>query len=531
MGSCYRLGKKAHTKIESSSQDELRNDLSANTKQRFQARSSGFFGREKVKRESCPLSTYLAHDAANAIFKEMVAGDTTLRSILARTSQLTRGLAFLVHSFDTYRTPFSMFKYGATDVTEWNKLTLGGSRLRACLKNVSKGYTRGAFFEKMPLYVLETDLLAACACAKTIQSWRPNDPVAIVIVDVTSLERDGTLVSAAHAYMTLRLSSPADLLDKVLVWAEDWKIGTAETFRPLDESVITVIDWRRLQLSRVGLEWFKQLRRSPEMPNTLTCTQVHQRWLDHPQQFRNASLPVTEMFVELWIQLGMNLNANATQQLARMIVIWSAGFLSPDEQDDFQIMRSAGEVDEAIAQLLSLQADKYAGTRCDEREVGRLQMHIVEELYADWKDQQRQSHDTSAVVKRHMSTIDEAWHFVKRTLAEHQRAPVVPVLQDTQSGEETQEGNELSIFHDPRASPRVDSVAPKSSASDLRSFYKDGEEEIAGWDLTSEVSNDTEEEPICAVAMEGSVIRPLVSHSVSRDSPTRLGSRVPGAFK
>jgi hypothetical protein len=151
MGSCYRLemskgkrkNKKAHTKIESSSQDELSSDLSANTKQRFQARSNGFFGRGKVKRESCPPSTYLAHDAANAIFKEMAAGDTTTRMILGRTSQLTRGLAFLVHSFDTYRRPFSMFKYGATDVTEWNKLTLGGSRLRACLKNISKGYTRG----------------------------------------------------------------------------------------------------------------------------------------------------------------------------------------------------------------------------------------------------------------------------------------------------------------------------------------------------------------------------------------------------
>jgi hypothetical protein len=43
-----RKNKKAHTKIESSSQDELSSDLSANTKQRFQARSNGFFGKAGV---------------------------------------------------------------------------------------------------------------------------------------------------------------------------------------------------------------------------------------------------------------------------------------------------------------------------------------------------------------------------------------------------------------------------------------------------------------------------------------------------
>jgi hypothetical protein len=155
-----------------------------------------------------------------------------------------------------------MCEYDPEEVTEWNKLSLGSSRLRACLEYISAGYTQGVLSKQRPLYVLESDFLAACTCAKTIQSRHPNEHIAIVILDVSSLERDEAVVSASYAFRTLRVTAPTDFQDKMLVWVEERDVGTAEKLRPLQEAVLTVIDWRRLQLSTIGMKWFTELRRA-----------------------------------------------------------------------------------------------------------------------------------------------------------------------------------------------------------------------------------------------------------------------------
>jgi hypothetical protein len=237
------------------------------------AKRHSFFSRRKVKQEARSHETYPVHDATSSLFKEMVAEDNTLRvTLIPSTSQIIHGLTFFVHPLDTYTQSFPMFEYGPEEVTEWNKLSLGSSGLRACLENISAGYTQGVLSKQQPLYVLESDFLAACARAKTIQSRYPNEHVAIFILDINSLERD--VVSASHAFKTLGVATPTDFHDKMLVWVEERDVGTAEKFRPLQEAVLTVMDWRRLQLSRIGMKWFTELRRAPETCNQPTSTEV-----------------------------------------------------------------------------------------------------------------------------------------------------------------------------------------------------------------------------------------------------------------
>jgi hypothetical protein len=578
MGSCFRVKESIKEKRKrkkpqtTTTGEQPGSGPSSNEDQHVHTKLDGFFSNLKGKRVELPQDKHLAHDAASVIFKQVVAGDTFISTTLGpKTSQLTRGLGFVVHSLDTYIRSFPMFRYRSGVIDEWNQLPLGASRLRECLKTISNDYIRGVLSEEMPLYVLETDLLAACACAKTIQSRYSNEHIGIVILDTSSLDREGALVSASHAFNTLRVPTPSDFEDKMLVWAEQF--DRVELFRPLKDAEIHVIDWRRLQLNKIGLEWFTELRRSPEISTQPTSTELYKRWLDRPQLFQSATLPVTEMLVELWALLEKDVNDNYTQQLARTLVMWSTGFVKPDDQDPIDLMTSAGRVDEALAQLLLLQADKYAERAGNDRVADGLQMHIVEEIYVEWKDQERQAREASAAVKRQMSSaIDDAWQLVEQQLVEHKRIPVGPGPQDVQTfnqhqnhgvrvqvrtpdresttivdREETERETDVNVFHEALSSPRVDSLAPKSSVPDLQasddngerdsSREEEGEEEVDlvlvdhdnEADLTS-VDEEEAEEPVCAVAIEGNIMKPLLRHSVSRDTPTRLGSRVPGAF-
>lgn len=239
--------------------DETKNDTQQknlpNQSRDSRGRKYFSFGRQTGKVVAEELNIHFSKDGASDLFAAYVETDDILESKLRpKTSTLMHDVGFFVHSASRLHkdTFLPMFTYSPKTVTEENMFGLGSSRLQECVKKISKGYIRGVLLEEMPLYILETDFLDACACAKILQSKQPMEQIVIAVVDLTKLKDFKLLVSASHMMKMLRLSEAAELEDKVLVWAEDWVVKTAgasETIRPLRDAVLSLIDWRRVETS------------------------------------------------------------------------------------------------------------------------------------------------------------------------------------------------------------------------------------------------------------------------------------------
>ncbi|KAH7344367.1 hypothetical protein BKA66DRAFT_576958 [Pyrenochaeta sp. MPI-SDFR-AT-0127] len=234
-----------------------------------QAKKICSIGRQKGQVIAQAKSSFLAKDAASELFARYVEADHLLGSGLGRkTRTFIHDVAFLVHSASQLGNDafLPVFQYDPETVTEANKLSLGSHRLQKCVKTISDGYTRGLLLEKMPLYVLETDFLEACAYAKSLQSWDPEVHIMIAVVDLTSLKDCKLLISAPHIIEMLRLPEIATLEDKMLVWAEDWVVsiaGACKTIWPLRDAVLSLIDWQKIETSRIVVP-YETLRMSDQ---------------------------------------------------------------------------------------------------------------------------------------------------------------------------------------------------------------------------------------------------------------------------
>jgi hypothetical protein len=124
--------------------------------------------------------------------------------------------------------------------------------------------------EKILFYVLKTDFLAA---AKTMQLRHLNEHIGIVVVNVVSLERVGSVISVPdiESACTGRYKRKGVGMGGAVAHQHAGHVPpTARSYN----------DWRRLQLIKIGTERFTKFRRAPEKH---TSTEVYGRWLGRPE--------------------------------------------------------------------------------------------------------------------------------------------------------------------------------------------------------------------------------------------------------
>ncbi|KAF1938678.1 hypothetical protein EJ02DRAFT_514346 [Clathrospora elynae] len=520
-------------------------------------------GRQVVEK----LRMSLAKDAASDIFKRVVREDT-IAAYAPRTDPLTHNLAFLVHTLPSLHKLdgfLPMFQYGPDDIFETNRLSLGANRLQSCIKKISNGYTQGVLLERMPLYVLETNFLAACACAKTFQLQHPTERIAVAIVDIASLKRDQVVVSPSQIFKTLRVVEPITLQEKVLVWAEEWNVGTAENpriVRPLRDALLAVIDWRRLQTSRIGGEWFPELRRSPDISIGNNSLDIYKSWRDGARLFQYPNLPVQDMFVELWVHLGLDLNNYFTKQLGQTLMAWSLGALNTKKFTSGDVAILSQGVDKAFTALLEKQNASSLETTGENTEDGKLGMHTIEDMYIEWRGQELQAREASSPPKTTWTIANpdvEQPGVPEKSLFEapqeglegssqqplvHETSlrPETPASEKTivEESKENKGETNADVYREPAedvegSSPKVEGLAAKtrsSSTSDTQSLCnaEQGKAGDAGVVSYKVVEEDEEQVALTAGNVAPAPLKPFFRLTVNRDTPTRLGRRVPGAF-